>query len=101
MAAGDPFGITPYGTEAMHVLRAEKGYAIIGQDTDGTVTPQDLGMSWIVSRKKDFIGGRSHRRRAHAAPPPPPAARGWRGGHAGPPPAGGGPRAQRTHRSPL
>ena len=43
MAAGEPLGITPYGTEAMHVLRAEKGYPIIGQETDGTVTPQDLG----------------------------------------------------------
>jgi len=62
MAAGDPLGITPYGTEAMHVLRAEKGYIICGQETDGTVTPQDLGMSWIVSKKKPFIGQRSHRR---------------------------------------
>ena len=44
----------------MHVLRAEKGYPIIGQDTDGTVTPQDLGMDWVVSKKKpDFIGKRS------------------------------------------
>jgi sarcosine oxidase subunit alpha len=62
MAAGEPLGITSYGTEAMHVLRAEKGYPIIGQETDGTVTPQDLGMSWAVSTKKDFIGRRSHRR---------------------------------------
>ncbi|HEY4844887.1 MAG TPA: 2Fe-2S iron-sulfur cluster-binding protein [Candidatus Dormibacteraeota bacterium] len=62
MAAGEPLGITPYGTEAMHVLRAEKGYVICGQETDGTVTPQDLGMSWIVSKKKAFIGQRSHRR---------------------------------------
>ena len=47
----------------MHVLRAEKGYPIIGQDTDGTVTPQDLGMSWVVSKKKpDFIGKRSYAR---------------------------------------
>ncbi|MGW0838122.1 sarcosine oxidase subunit delta family protein [Streptomyces prunicolor] len=62
-AAGAPFGITPYGTETMHVLRAEKGYPIIGQDTDGTVTPQDLGMSWAVSKKKpDFIGKRSYAR---------------------------------------
>ncbi|MGW7367964.1 sarcosine oxidase subunit alpha family protein [Streptomyces sp. NPDC054841] len=62
-AAGSPFGITPYGTETMHVLRAEKGYPIIGQDTDGTVTPQDLGMSWAVSKKKpDFVGKRSHAR---------------------------------------
>ncbi|MFK4104065.1 sarcosine oxidase subunit delta family protein [Streptomyces sp. NPDC019531] len=61
--AGTPYGITPYGTETMHVLRAEKGYPIIGQDTDGTVTPQDLGMSWAVSKKKpDFIGKRSHAR---------------------------------------
>jgi len=56
-AAGE---ITPYGTEAMHVLRAEKGYPIVGQETDGTVTPVDLGMDWIVSkRKRDFIGMRS------------------------------------------
>ncbi|MFD5636967.1 sarcosine oxidase subunit delta family protein [Streptomyces sp. NPDC127077] len=61
--AGSPYGITPYGTETMHVLRAEKGYPIIGQDTDGTVTPQDLGMNWVVSKKKpDFIGKRSYAR---------------------------------------
>ena len=60
MRAGAPFGITPYGTEAMHVLRAEKGYVIVGQDTDGTVTPDDLGMSWIVRRDdSDFVGRRS------------------------------------------
>ncbi|RVU27995.1 FAD-dependent oxidoreductase [Streptomyces antnestii] len=63
IAAGDSFGITPYGTETMHVLRAEKAYPIIGQDTDGTVTPQDLGMSWVVSKKKpDFVGKRSFAR---------------------------------------
>ncbi|MCX8231107.1 MAG: hypothetical protein OTJ45_04715, partial [Alphaproteobacteria bacterium] len=56
---GATFGITPYGTETMHVLRAEKGYPIIGQDTDGTVTPLDLGMVWAVSKKKDFLGKRS------------------------------------------
>ena len=60
MAAGERFGITPYGTEAMHVLRAEKGYVIVGQDTDGTVTPDDLGMSWIVRKDdSDFVGRRS------------------------------------------
>jgi sarcosine oxidase subunit alpha len=60
MAAGAGYGIMPYGTEAMHVLRAEKGYIITGQDTDGTVTPQDLGMEWIVSKQKpDFVGKRS------------------------------------------
>jgi sarcosine oxidase subunit alpha len=63
VAAGQPYGITPYGTETMHVLRAEKGYPIIGQDTDGTVTPHDLGMAWAVSKKKpDFIGKRSFSR---------------------------------------
>jgi sarcosine oxidase subunit alpha len=61
-AVGRPYGITPYGTETMHVLRAEKGYIIVGQDTDGTVTPQDAGMSWVVSRQKDFIGKRSFAR---------------------------------------
>lgn len=61
--AGRPEGITPYGTETMHVLRAEKGLPIVGQDTDGTVTPHDLGMSWAVSKKKpDFIGKRSFTR---------------------------------------
>jgi sarcosine oxidase subunit alpha len=63
MAAGERFGIAPYGTEAMHVLRAEKGFVIVGQDTDGTVTPHDLGMSWIVrSDASDFVGRRSLRR---------------------------------------
>jgi sarcosine oxidase subunit alpha len=61
--AGHPDGITPYGTETMHVLRAEKGFPIVGQDTDGTVTPHDLGMSWAVSKKKpDFLGMRSYSR---------------------------------------
>jgi sarcosine oxidase subunit alpha len=63
MEAGEPYGITPYGTETMHVLRAEKGFVIVGQETDGTVTPQDLGMGWAVSKKKgDYVGRRSHRR---------------------------------------
>jgi sarcosine oxidase subunit alpha len=62
MAAGEPHGLTPYGTETMHVVRAEKGYIIVGQDTDGTVTPQDIGMDWIVSRRKDFLGRRSFSR---------------------------------------
>lgn len=61
--AGAELGITPYGTEAMHVLRAEKAYPISGHDTDGTVTPQDLNMDWIVSKKKkDFVGKRSYER---------------------------------------
>ena len=60
MVAGNNFDITPYGTETMHLLRAEKGFIIVGQDTDGTMTPIDLQMDWIVSKKKyDFIGKRS------------------------------------------
>ncbi|WP_433795251.1 2Fe-2S iron-sulfur cluster-binding protein [Actinoplanes sp. CA-252034] len=67
--AGAAHGITPYGTETMHVLRAEKGYPIIGQDTDGTVTPHDLGLGWAVSKKKaDFIGKRSFTRTDTARP---------------------------------
>ena len=69
IAAGEKFDITPYGTETMHVLRAEKGYPIIGQDTDGTITPQDLGMDWAVSKKKpDFIGKRSFTRAENLNP---------------------------------
>lgn len=61
--AGAVHGICPYGTEAMHVLRAEKGYIIIGQDTDGTVTPDDAGLNWAVGKTKpDFVGQRSLRR---------------------------------------
>ncbi len=59
MTAGEKYNITPYGTEAMHVLRAEKGFIIVGQETDGSVTPIDLGMDWIVSKRKDFVGKRS------------------------------------------
>ena len=66
-AVGRPYGITPYGAEPMHVLRAGKGYLVLGhdprgQDTDGTVTPQDAGMGWVVSKQKDFIGKRSFAR---------------------------------------
>ena len=63
MEAGNEFDICPYGTETMHVLQAEKGFVIVGQDTDGTVTPMDLGMDWIVSKAKgDFLGRRSFTR---------------------------------------
>lgn len=61
--AGKQFDLCVYGTEAMHVLRAEKGFIIVGQDTDGTVTPSDMDMDWIVSKtKKDFLGKRSFMR---------------------------------------
>ncbi|MCS4503372.1 sarcosine oxidase subunit alpha family protein [Arhodomonas aquaeolei] len=60
MAAGEPYGITPYGTETMHILRAEKGFVIAGQDTDGSLTPLDMGMRWAIGKKKqDFLGKRS------------------------------------------
>ncbi|MCJ8521332.1 sarcosine oxidase subunit alpha [Pseudorhizobium tarimense] len=56
-------GACLYGTETMHVLRAEKGYIIVGQDTDGTVTPEDAGLGWAVSKKKtDFVGIRGLKR---------------------------------------
>lgn len=58
--AGQSLGLTVYGTETMHVLRAEKGYIIVGQDTDGTVTPADAGLTWAIGKKKsDFVGKRS------------------------------------------
>ncbi len=50
--------VTPYGTEAMHILRAEMGYIIVGQETDGTVTPDDVGLGWTMAGG-DFIGRRS------------------------------------------
>ena len=67
--AGAAAGITPYGTETMHVLRAEKGYIIVGQDTDGTATPLDAGLAWAIGRKKpDFVGKRSLERASMQSP---------------------------------
>jgi sarcosine oxidase subunit alpha len=60
ISAGKKLGITPFGLEAIHRLRAEKGYIAVGLETDGTVTPFDLGMSWAVGKKKiDFLGKRA------------------------------------------
>ncbi len=68
-AEGQKYDICPYGTETMHVLRAEKGFIIVGQDTDGTVTPQDAGLSWAIGKKKpDFVGKRSLERPDLVAP---------------------------------
>ena len=68
-AAGAAHGITAYGTESMHVLRAEKGYIIVGQDTDGTVTPDDAGLGWAIGKNKpDFVGKRSLQRPAMLSP---------------------------------
>ncbi len=59
----ESMGACLYGTETMHVLRAEKGYIIVGQDTDGTLTPDDAGLAWAVSKKKaDFVGIRGLKR---------------------------------------
>lgn len=68
ITAGEKFGLVPFGTEALHVLRAEKGYIAVGQDTDGTVTPVDLGMAGLISKKKDFLGKRSLSRADITAP---------------------------------
>jgi len=59
IAVGEPFGLTPYGTEAMHVLRAEKGYIIVGQETDGSVSPVDVGLGMLIAADKDCLGRRS------------------------------------------
>ena len=69
MDAGAEFGIMPYGTETLHILRAEKGFIMIGDETDGTVIPQDLNLNWALSKKKeDYLGKRAHTR-SHMADP--------------------------------
>jgi sarcosine oxidase subunit alpha len=63
LEAGREFGVMPYGTEALHIMRAEKGFIMIGDETDGTVIPQDLGLNWAISKKKeDFLGKRAQER---------------------------------------
>lgn len=67
--AGAEFGVMPYGTECLHILRAEKGFIMIGDETDGTVIPQDLNLQWALSKKKeDYLGKRAHTR-SHMADP--------------------------------
>jgi sarcosine oxidase subunit alpha len=69
LEAGEEFGVQPYGTEALHVMRAEKGFIMIGDETDGTVIPQDLGLDWAISKKKaDYLGKRAQER-SHMADP--------------------------------
>jgi sarcosine oxidase subunit alpha len=69
LAAGAEFGAMPYGTEALQILRAEKGFIMIGDESDGTVIPQDLGLGWAISKKKaDYLGKRGQER-AHLADP--------------------------------
>ncbi len=69
LEAGEEFGVMPYGTECLHILRAEKGFIMIGDETDGTVIPQDLNLQWALSKKKtDYLGKRAHAR-SHMADP--------------------------------
>ena len=69
IAAGEEFGVMPYGTEAMHIMRAEKGFIMIGDETDGTVIPQDLNLNWAISKKKaDYLGKRAQERSYMASP---------------------------------
>ena len=69
MAAGEEFGVMPYGTEALHVMRAEKGFIMIGDETDGTVIPQDLMLHWAISKKKEDYLGKRAQERSHRADP--------------------------------
>ncbi|MEM1102214.1 MAG: aminomethyltransferase family protein, partial [Pseudomonadota bacterium] len=65
LKAGEAFGVMPYGTEALHIMRAEKGFIMIGDETDGTVIPQDLGLHWALSKKKDDYLGKRAQARTH------------------------------------
>jgi sarcosine oxidase subunit alpha len=55
VAAGAEWGVVPYGTEALSVMRIEKGH-VAGGELNGTTTARDLGMGRMLSDKKDFIG---------------------------------------------
>ncbi|RYI15010.1 MAG: sarcosine oxidase subunit alpha family protein, partial [Acetobacteraceae bacterium] len=67
--AGKALGAMPYGTECLHIMRAEKGFIMIGDETDGTVIPQDLGLDWAISKKKpDYLGKRGQERTFLASP---------------------------------
>lgn len=69
MDAGKEFGVMPYGTETLHILRAEKGFIMIGDETDGTVIPQDLGLNWALSKKKEDYLGKRAQQRSHMVDP--------------------------------
>ena len=69
LEAGAPLGVMPYGTEGLHVMRAEKGFIMIGDETDGTVIPQDLNLDWAISKKKDDFLGKRGQQRTHMASP--------------------------------
>ena len=67
--AGAEFNVAAYGTECLHILRAEKGFIMIGDETDGTVIPQDLGLHWALSKKKDDYLGKRAQQRDHMTDP--------------------------------
>ncbi len=69
LATGDAHGVTAYGTEALHIMRAEKGFIMIGDETDGTVIPQDLGLNWAISKKKEDYLGKRAQARSHMSDP--------------------------------
>ena len=68
-AAGAEFGAMAYGTEALHIMRAEKGFIMIGDETDGTIIPQDLGLNWAISKKKEDYLGKRAQARSHMTDP--------------------------------
>ncbi len=67
VAAGEPFAIVPYGTEALSVLRIEKGH-VAGNELNGQTTAADLGLGWMMSAKKDYVGRTLAQRSALTAP---------------------------------
>jgi len=69
LAVGADLGVMPYGTECLHIMRAEKGFIMIGDETDGTVIPQDLGLNWAISKKKDDYLGKRAQERSHMTDP--------------------------------
>ena len=69
LEAGAEWNATPYGTEALHIMRAEKGFIMIGDETDGTVIPQDLGLNWAISKKKEDYLGKRAQARSHMSDP--------------------------------
>lgn len=67
MAAGEPHGITPYGTEALGVMRIEKGH-VAGNELNGQTTARDLGLGKMASSKKDYVGRLMAKRAALVEP---------------------------------
>ncbi len=69
LAAGADLGIMPYGTEALHVLRAEKGFIMIGDENRRHRDSTGPGLNWAISKKKaDYLGKRGQERAYLASP---------------------------------